>query len=103
MDLWELSGVHTFHGFPGIPRTSPDVPVGEVQAALSDALRRGLVVLYDESARDELDAVEAAQVIADSSYFDRDSTPRTVSVSVTEAGREAAEEAWARYRAEAGF
>jgi hypothetical protein len=101
VDLWELPSVHTFYGFAGIPRTSPDITVCAVQAALAQALRRGLVVLYDESEGEELDPIEAAAVVADLAYFDRDTFPRTVSVSITEAGRDAAEEAWGRYRAEA--
>jgi len=100
VDLWELPGVHTFYGFPGLPRTSPDVPVGEVQAALAEALRRGLVVLYDESVGEELDPAQAAAVVADLTYFHRETFPRLVSVSITDAGREALEGAWDRYRAD---
>jgi hypothetical protein len=103
VDLWQLPGVHTFYGFPGIPRTSPEVELGDVQVALADALQRGLVLLYDETSRRELDPDEASVVAADRAYFDRDETPRTISILITEAGEKAAQAAWDRYRAEAGL
>jgi hypothetical protein len=102
VDLWQLPGVHTFYGFPGIPRTSPEVALGDVQAALADALQRGLVVLYDETSRHELDPDEASGVAIDPAYFDRDQSPRTISISITEAGEAAAQPAWDHYRTEAG-
>lgn len=100
VDLWELPGVHTFHGFPGIAETSPEVAVGDVQAALRDALKRGLVQLYDESARSEMEPAEAMAVADDPAFFDREATPREVFVVITEAGEAASSDAWNRYRAQ---
>jgi hypothetical protein len=103
VDLWQLPGVHTFCGFPGIPQTSPHVPVDQVQVALADALQRDLVLLFDESTGEELEPAEATSVVGDPAFFDRETTPRTISISISETGREAAEGAWDRYRVEAGL
>jgi hypothetical protein len=94
VDLWELPGTYTFHSFPQVPERSADVSVAEVQSALTDALQRGLIVLHEGDRDSELALAEATTIVSDRRFFDREATPRTVYVVLTDAGVAASEDAW---------
>jgi hypothetical protein len=98
LNLWDLLGRHSYVHSGGTSVT-PDLPVGEVREALAEALRGGLVQLYDQDdpAHRVFDVEEALELIADESEWEATSAQRRAALAITPAGETASHAVFDQY------
>jgi hypothetical protein len=99
LNLWELPG-RNFYIRSGGTSVTPDLPVDEVRQALAEALRGGLVQLYDQDdtvyRRFNLD--EALAIVADEGEWSAASAQHRAALAITPAGEAASHSVFERYR-----
>jgi hypothetical protein len=104
LNLWDLPGRHVYVHSGGRALT-PDLPFEDVRDALAEAVRGGLVQLYDQddSTHRVLDLVEALALIADEVEWDATSARRRAALAITPLGETASHSVSEQYRRASPF
>lgn len=104
LNLWELPGRHIYvrSGETGV---SKDIPRNDIREALAEALRNGLVQLYDQDDPDypvfALD--EALSLVSEESEWTAESARRRAALTITPAGEAASHAVLEKFRKASPF
>lgn len=104
LNLWELPGRHTYIHSGGTAVT-PNLSVGEVREALAEAIRSGLVRLYDQEdpTQRDIDLEESLALVANEGEWSAQTAQRRAALVITPAGEVASHDVFKRYRQASPF
>ena len=104
LNLWELPGRHVYR-WSGGTGVSTDIRRDDIREALAEALRNGLVQLYDQADRDypvfELD--EALSLVSEESEWTAECARRRAALTITPAGEVASHAVFEKFRTASPF
>jgi hypothetical protein len=104
MNLWELSGRYVTHHLGGTS-VSSDLPLDDVRQALTEALRSGLLRLYDmdDPTYPTFSLEDALALVADENEWESATAQRRPALTTTPAGERAFRAVFERYRQASPF